>query len=161
MAELRKDLESLGFGNVRTLIQSGNAVFESAARTPPLLASRIAAGIEKRHGFRPEVVVLRSSDLRTAIDSNPFPDAVSQPQSLHFFFLSGPAAKPDLEGIARARAPSESCSLTPGVFYLHAPDGTGRSALAAKAEKLLGVPATARNFRTVDRLWRMATQSDG
>jgi len=42
------------------------------------------------------------------------------------------------------------------VFYLHAPDGIGRSKLAARIERLLGVDATARNWRTVTKVFEMA-----
>jgi uncharacterized protein (DUF1697 family) len=43
------------------------------------------------------------------------------------------------------------------VFYVHTPGGFGASALARRAERLLGVEATARNWRTVTTLLRMAT----
>lgn len=42
---------------------------------------------------------------------------------------------------------SEEIALIDNVFYLHAPDGIGRSKLAARVERLLGVGATARNWR--------------
>jgi uncharacterized protein (DUF1697 family) len=45
------------------------------------------------------------------------------------------------------------------VFYLHAPDGIGRSKLASRVEKHLGVTATARNFRTVEKLMALALES--
>src|SRR5262245_43995429 len=40
---------------------------------------------------------------------------------------------------------SERFHLMDKVFYLHAPEGIGRSKLAANAEKLLGAPMTDRN----------------
>jgi uncharacterized protein (DUF1697 family) len=46
-------------------------------------------------------------------------------------------------------------TMSTWVFDLHAPDGVGRSKLAARVEKALGVAVTARNWRTVERLWRM------
>jgi uncharacterized protein (DUF1697 family) len=42
------------------------------------------------------------------------------------------------------------------VFYLFAPEGVGHSALADRAPRLLGVPVTARNLRTVAALDDMA-----
>jgi uncharacterized protein (DUF1697 family) len=45
------------------------------------------------------------------------------------------------------------------VFYLHAPQGIGRSKLAAKVEKILGVPTTARNWNTVSHLLTLANQN--
>ncbi len=157
MAELRTDLASLGFENVRTYIQSGNVVFEAASGTASSLAKRIAGRIEERHPFRPHVLVVGRDDLEAAIRSNPFPGAVSEPKTLHLFFLAGPAGGADTAALERARAPSERYRLTDAVFYLHAPDGIGRSKLAANVERLLGVATTARNWRTVEKLLALAT----
>jgi len=51
---------------------------------------------------------------------------------------------------------SEEIALIDNVFYQHAPDGIGRSKLAARVERLLGVGATARNWRTVSKIGEMA-----
>jgi uncharacterized protein (DUF1697 family) len=160
MAKLRSDLEALKLTNVRTYIQSGNVVFQSRAKTASSLSKKIARRIEEQHGFRPHLLVLNRDDLRTAIESNPFPKATAHPKTLHFFFLAEPAADPDTTALDKAKAPTESYKLTTTVFYLHAPDGMGRSKLAANAEKYLGVVTTARNYRTVDALWSMATTTD-
>jgi len=58
------------------------------------------------------------------------------------------------------RAPSERFTVRGRVLYLEAPQGIGRSRLAARAERLPGVPATARNWRTVTRLLEMARRAD-
>lgn len=49
-------------------------------------------------------------------------------------------------------APDERFALQDGRFCLHAPNGIGRSKLAEKVERLLGVPATARNLATIRSL---------
>jgi len=156
MADLRSDLESLKLTNVRTYIQSGNVVFDSAARSPTALAKIIGERIETRHGFRPHLLLMKHKDLLAAVESNPFPDAVHDPKSLHFLFLAQPAVDPNTKALEDARSRTESYKLTERVFYLHAPDGIGRSKLAANAEKHLGVVATGRNFRTVEKLSAMA-----
>ena len=158
MAKLKSDLESLNLKNVRTYIQSGNIVFDSTAKTASSLSSKIARRIEERHRFRPQLLILRAEDLLLAIESNPFPKAVSDPKTLHFFFLAEPASNPDTKALDDAKTSSERYKLTDGVFYLHAPDGIGRSKLAANAAKHLGVVTTARNYRTVDKLLSMVTQ---
>ena len=88
MAELRSDLESLKLKNVRTYIQSGNVVFDSTTGAAPSLTKKIRQRIEKEHGFRPHVLIFSHEKLATAIELNPFPMAVSEPKSLHFFFLA-------------------------------------------------------------------------
>lgn len=158
MAQLRSDFESLGYEDVRTYIQSGNVVFPARSGTATSLGKRITKRIEEQHGFRPQLLVLAYDELLAATEANPFPDAVSDPKTLHFYFLAKPAAKADLAALENARSPSEAYVLTDGVFYLHAPDGVGRSRLAASAEKHLGVATTARNFRTVEKVLAMAAQ---
>jgi uncharacterized protein (DUF1697 family) len=60
--------------------------------------------------------------------------------------------KPDLETLESIKTKSEQFKLVNQVFYLYAPDGIGRSKLAAKVEKVLGVAVTARNWRTVNEI---------
>lgn len=152
MAELRGELERLGLDRVETYIQSGNIVFGSDAGSADQLAERIEAAIEDAHGFRPRVLVLSAARLREAMQSNPFPAAEAEPKTLHLYFLAERPVDVDLSALEEVASPAERFELGDGVFYLHTPDGYGRSKLASRAEKLLGVPATARNWRTVTRV---------
>jgi uncharacterized protein (DUF1697 family) len=162
MKDLREDLAGLGLEEVRTYIQSGNAVFRSeGAEGAEALAERIAAAVEARHGHRPRVLLLEAAELRGARDTNPYPGAEDDPKSVHLYFLASAPTAPDLATLEAARAPTEAFHLEGRIFYLHAPAGVGRSKLAAKAEKLLGVPATARNWRTVGKLCEMAEEAEG
>jgi uncharacterized protein (DUF1697 family) len=156
MKELVRDLERLGCANVRTYIQSGNAVFETPRKSAAKLAEDIAGAIEERHGFRPRVLVLGAEELASAIDTNPFPEASAEPKTLHLFFLAAKATKPDRAALDRVKTTTERYRLVGQVFYLHAPDGLGKSKLAASVEKHLGVEATARNWRTVQRVLELA-----
>lgn len=160
MAELKRDLDSLTLRNVRTYNQSGNVVFDSSAKNASSLTKQIVRRIDEQHGFRPHLFILKPRDLLTAIESNPFPRAVPHPKTLHFFFLAEPVTDPDTKALTIAKSPTENYKLTAHVFYLHAPDGIGRSKLAANAEKHLGVVTTARNYRTVDKLYSMVSPSD-
>lgn len=156
MKQLTLDLAGLKARNVRTYIQSGNVVFDTDAGSAESLAKSIEVRIEQEYGFRPRVLLLSPDDLHNAIRRNPFPEAVADPTSLHFFFLERPAADPDIKALEAARAGSERYAVTDRVFYLHAPGGVGRSRLAAAAEKHLGVVTTARNYRTVEKLMALA-----
>ncbi|HLP17030.1 MAG TPA: DUF1697 domain-containing protein, partial [Bacteroidota bacterium] len=73
-------------------------------------------------------------------------------------FLASLPSKPDLAALERIKAESERFQLVGKVFYLHAPDGVGRSKLAANAERLLGVPLTDRNWKTVCKIHDMAKE---
>ena len=158
MNELVRDLKSLKLENVRTYIQSGNAVFQSPRAISDRFAETIAEQIEKRHSFKPRVLILSADELQIAITQNPFPVAEPDSRKLHLFFLSSVALAPDIKSLSDARSPSERFELIDRVFYLHAPDGIGRSKLAANVEKYLGVPGTARNWRTVQRLSEMTKE---
>lgn len=160
MRELVEVLQSLGLQNVRTYIQSGNAVFESEEAGAPGLADRISSAINERHGFAPHVLIPELGELEDAIASNPFPEAEAQPRSLHLFFLASVPENPDLESLESMRWDGERFALKGRAFYLHAPDGVGRSKVAARAEKVLGVAVTARNWRSVGKILAMAKQSD-
>ena len=156
MKELVAELEKLGLHNVKTYIQSGNAIFQSQSGSAAQLTEKISKAINKSHGFAPQVLLLGADALDKAMRANPYPEAEAEPNSLHLAFLSSPPPKPDLAALEKIRAASEQFSLKGDVFYLHAPDGIGRSRLANGMERLLGVPMTSRNWRTVCKLREMA-----
>lgn len=157
MRELVQILEALGLKNVQTYIQSGNVVFQSERTDTVELAPAITDAIEESHGFAPQVFVLDIEALQEAMVANPFPEAESEPKSLHLFFLDAVPKDPDLEALERVKADSERFQLIGNVFYLHAPGGIGRSKLAARVGKGWGVTVTARNWRTVSKIMAMAT----
>jgi uncharacterized protein (DUF1697 family) len=66
----------------------------------------------------------------------------------------------DLGALESIKSDRERFALEDRVFYLHAPEGIGRSKLAANIEKLLGVSATIRNWRTVRKVMAMVEQYD-
>ena len=156
MKDLAALLERDGFAAVRTYIQSGNVVFESASGSARALEARIAGLILAHAGFTTRVLVLSSAELGGAVRGNPFPQAALDHKALHLFFLSAPPVRPDLESLTRLRSGGEAFALRERVFYLHTPRGFAQSALHDKVERYLGVPATARNWRTANRLLAMA-----
>ena len=158
MKDLVVALESVGCRDVATYIQSGNAVFRSEWQDASRLADSIGAAIRERHGFEPRVLLLESNEMEKAMRSNPYPMAESEPKTLHLYFLATPPETPDLAALEKIKGDRERFALGDGVFYLHAPDGIGRSKLAANVERLLGVPATARNWRTVGKIMELARQ---
>ncbi|MBW3539968.1 MAG: DUF1697 domain-containing protein [Planctomycetes bacterium] len=158
MKELVAIFEEAGCNHVETYIQSGNVVFRSKERDAATLARTISREVKSRHGFQPQVMLLTLNDIEKAVAGNPFPEAADEPKSLHLFFLANKADDPDLDGLEKLRAESERFELTKNVFYLHAPNGIGRSRLAANAERLIGVPVTARNWRSIQKIVDMARE---
>jgi len=155
MQELAEVLAQHGLSDIRTYIQSGNVVFRSSLKDRDALRANIREAIHASHGFRPAAILLNDAELAQAIAANPFPAAAAEPQSLHLYFLARPA-EPDLVALNALKASSEAFAIVDQVFYLHAPQGIGRSKLAAGAEKHLGVAVTARNWRTVNKVLQLA-----
>ncbi len=153
MKDLTAILESLGCAEVKTYIQSGNVVFKRKQIHADKFAKEISDKVLESRGFAPKVLLLEISELEKAIKNNPF--NTDGGKSLHFFFLEAKPTNPDMAKIESVKGNSEKYKLTETVFYLYAPDGVGRSKLAAIVEKCLGVPATARNWNTVSKLISM------
>jgi uncharacterized protein (DUF1697 family) len=157
MKDLRLALEEAGCVDVQTYIQSGNVVFRSALDATHL-SEQLTAAVSGSHGFEPRVLVRTSAELERAAAGNPFPEADEDPKSLHLFFLDKPAKRPDLKSLEALKTHTERFVLKGRIFYLHTPSGFGTSKLAKRAERLLGVDATARNWRTVKTLLAMAKE---
>lgn len=152
MAEFRAMMEGLGLGRVRTYIQSGNAVFDSEL-PQKALEEMICDGVASKFGFAPETFVRTADEIAEALADHPFTKA--DPACVHVFFLRE-TPRPD-EGALRAFAlPGDGWHVGPCRFTLHTPGGIGRSKLAARLDKHLPGPMTARNLRTLAALLRMA-----
>ena len=158
MKELVTILESLGFQKVKTYIQSGNVVLQHEEEDTTRLAGQISTEIKKTRGFEPHVLLLTPNELKKAMAGNPFSEAESKPETLHLGFLASKPSNPDLNKLKIIKKDNERFLLKGTVFYLHAPDGVGRSKLAASTEKLLGVPMTDRNWRTVCKIRDMVKE---
>ena len=155
MRDLAAILERGGLRSVRTYIQSGNVVFQSARGSARTLATQIGELILKKSGFQPHVMVLSVAELAEAIAGNPFPEADADHKALHLFFLSAKPRRPDLEALTRLKRGREGFVLAGKVFYLYTPHGFAQSDLHDKVERFLGVHATGRNWRTANQLLLM------
>ena len=160
MQDLRDMLAVLGCEDVKTYIQSGNVVLRSSLdRTR--LSTGIEAAIAKRFGFTAAVLLMNINDFQKVLSQNPFAEAAAEPKSLHISFLSEVPTAPDLASLKALKSPSEQFELRAKAFYLHAPDGIGRSKLAARVEACLGVSTTSRNGRTASKIAELAESIGG
>jgi uncharacterized protein (DUF1697 family) len=157
MSALVSMLESLGCQYVKTYIQSGNVVVKSAVSDGAVLQQQIADEIEHQHGFASTVLVMSATEFELVVAQNPFGDV--EGKSLHFFFLASDPNSPDLTRMAEIKAQSERFELGKRVLILYAPEGIGRSRLAASVEKCVGVGTTARNWNTVQKLRSMIIEA--
>ena len=152
MPEFREMLAGLGFGAVRTYIQSGNAMFESDLASPRLEAM-IGDAVEARFGFRRDVFVLSAGEIAAALGDHPF--AGAEPKFVHVYFLRETPV-PDEAALSALALPGDGWHIGSRRFTLHTPGGVGTSKLAEKLPRLLPSPMTARNLRTIAALHDMA-----
>ena len=156
MERLRASFAALGFGEVRTYVQSGNVVFQSERKSE--LTRTIEAKIHRDFGFAVPVLIKRSKELAQIVRDNPLLRVKGIDVSkLHVTFLSDPPPKTAagvLEDLATIR---ERFRILNREIYLYCPDGYGNSKLTNNTiEKKFSLVATTRNWRTVNALLEMA-----
>lgn len=156
MKDLVAALTKIGLTDVRTYIQSGNVVFDAQKTSAAKLSKQIGECIVKNFGFESWVMVLTATELKKAMAASPYPKAAGEPKTLHLFFMAKAPPAPDIEGMTKLKAPSESFELKGNIFYLYTPKGFGISKLAGRVDRLLGVDTTARNWRTCTKVLAMA-----
>jgi uncharacterized protein (DUF1697 family) len=157
MADLRKLAEGLGFTNVRTLLQSGNLVFEAAAKKAPALENALEAAL-KSQGMETDFMVRRTDELEAVIAANPFPkEAKADPGHLVVMFLKDAPGAKVVEALQAAVKGREVIRHKGRELYIVYPDGIGRSKLTNKfIESRLDTRGTGRNWNTVMKLAALA-----
>ncbi|MFC5917912.1 DUF1697 domain-containing protein [Streptomyces pulveraceus] len=155
MAELRALLTELGHGDVRTHLQSGNAVFSSASDDENALAAELERAIERRFGFSVPCLVRDGAYLAAVAAACPFPAAELEGRQLHITYYDRPVDAGRFARIDPAAYLPEAFGLGDRALYLYAPDGLGRSKLAealSRPSVTKDTVATSRNWNTVARL---------
>jgi len=153
MADLRALLSGLGFTDVVTLLQSGNAVFTSPESAPDDLAQRIERAIAEGFSMPVRCLVRTGPELRAVIDGNPFTEAAVEGSRFLALFL---AANPDPDLLTtydpRPLAPSR-VALGDRVIYQWCPEGIlAAPNVSGFVEKKLKIAVTGRNWNTVTKL---------
>lgn len=153
--QLRAVLSGAGFADVQTYINSGNAVLSSMMPEADV-ARKVAERVKAEMGFKKAVLVASAAEWAELIANNPYRDVVGEPTKLHAALME---RAPDPERIAALRekaTDTERFAIHGRAFYLHTPDGMGRSRFAPKIEPTLKIAMTARNWRSVLKLGEMA-----
>lgn len=156
MKALTQVLTDAGFSQIKTYIQTGNILLQSPHSSHESDAAQleqdIAKLIDTHFGFTPDIMQLSLSEFSTAAVNNPYKDKPGN--TVHCYFCQQ-LPSPDEARLKELATSIEEYRIEGRVLYLHAPDGIGRSKLAANIEKCLKVPATARNLNTVNKLLDM------
>ncbi len=154
---LREALTAAGFGKVATYINSGNAILSSGLGGSEI-ARKIAAIVRREFDFDKDIMIVSRADWAKLVKDNPFPKAVDAPTTLHAFVLDRAPTKEAVETLTARAARHEGVVVKGKVLYFHAPEGFGTSKLPPVIDRTLGVASTARNWRTVLALMKMADE---
>ena len=161
MESLRASFEALGFRNVKTYIQSGNVIFQTAQNSPATLSKKIGDRILRDFGFPVSIILIASKDLQKVVQRNPFAKKKAIDASkLHVTFFADHPAKIAWKNLHTLPGKPDQFLAGRQEVYLYCPDGYGRTKLSNAAfEKILSVVATTRNWKTVNKLCEMAQPS--
>lgn len=154
MADFRDLLTRLGFRDVATYIQSGNAVLSTDDTVMP---ATISDAIEERFGFSVDVFSLRREWFEKALAENPFPQALDDPKTLHLVFIGIGQQSFEAADLAVFATNGEEFRIKDGIIYLFTPNGYGRSKLAEKLPRMIKTTYTARNLRSCLKIAELAS----
>jgi uncharacterized protein (DUF1697 family) len=156
MADLRKLLTDLGFADVRTLLNSGNVVFDCEARDARLSANRIEEALVMRLGVAARVTVLDAEQLDGVVIDNPLCELASDDSRLLVAVLNNPADRTKLEVLTHQDWQPEAFALGRWAAYIWCADGVLASRAAAAMGKAVGDAVTTRNWTTINKLHALA-----
>ena len=158
MAELRAMLTKMGCTEVRTYVQSGNAVF-GTTQAAAELTKTIEASLERYMG-RPIATTLRThAQMSAIVQAKPFGDVAEKPAYLCVTFLSNAPTKSEIAPLHAQDFGPELLQVSGKEIYTWHPNGQARSPLAVALGKLkLRGAVTTRNWNTVLKLEEMLGQ---
>jgi uncharacterized protein (DUF1697 family) len=153
MARLRALIAGLGYHDVRTYLQSGNAVFSCPPRSAAGAAAKMEDAIEGEFGFSCRVLTRTASELVAGMAADPLLHLLGDP-SRHFVgFLSDPPSPGGVAGLAEQDFGLDQVRVIGQHAYLWCPQGISRSPFAKlNLDRVLGVAVTLRNWNTVVKL---------
>lgn len=160
MAELKSLYESLGLVNVETYVQSGNVIFDTSAQDASRLTALIEAQIKRSFGYTVSVFIRDRNDFQRILRHNPFLSGRNEdPAKLHVTFLYGSPSKSKLNGLIAPSGEADEFFVGEKEIFLFCPNGYGRTKLSNTFfERKLNVPATTRNWNTVNALYQIANK---
>ena len=152
MADLRKLVSGLGYGGVRTLLNSGNIVFDAPPGKPDAIAGRIEKAFATRIGFASRVTVLAGGDVAAAVRENPLAAVADNPSRMLIVVPREPRALARLKPLLAESWTPEAIAVGRHAAYLWCPDGVSAGRLWPAVDRLLGEDGTARNLATMTKL---------
>jgi uncharacterized protein (DUF1697 family) len=156
MADLKALVEDLGYGDVKTLLNSGNVVFSSKKDDAAGAAKRIEKGIADKLGVTSRVTVVSAGEIAAAIAKNPHRKIATNPSRHLVAFFPDEAAVKGLAPFLKKTWAPEAAAASGRVVFLWCPDGILESPAFKELARLAKDGVTSRNFATVEKLHALA-----
>ncbi len=163
MNDLKQCLLDLGLKDVKTYVQSGNAVFESGL-DETTLQNKIHGGFMKQFGFGSSVILRNIDEMRDLIAQLPFmPEEIAaaetadpQVEHLYAYFLDEPSRQERVHLICKGYDGPDRLSAGKRGLYLLCRQSIRKSKLAVRMSRTFHT-ATVRNWKSVRNLYDMLT----
>jgi len=159
MEDFKKVLEYLGYRNVRTYIQSGNAVFENSESNKKRMEAEIAFEIKIIGKITTVAIVLAMDELKGIVESHPLAGS-GDADNLYVTLLADHPQKEDVEVLMETMNDIDIHSVKNKVVYSYYGNGYGTSKRSNNfIEKILKVSATTRNWNTMRKIMELCAES--
>lgn len=158
MADLRQVLAEMGYSDVRTVLNSGNVVFDCSPAEAADSAARIEDALVLKLGVPAKVTVIGAGQLAEIVAQNCLQGVASDYSRLVVGVLKRPEEdRGKLEPLARQSWQPEAFALGRHAAYIWCPDGVLASRAAAAMGKALGDAVTSRSWTTISKLHALAS----
>ena len=157
METLREICAGIGFENVKTYINSGNIIFETAQSDDKIIAEKIEKAIEDEFGLNIRTIVRSIAEIKNIVENNPFEGQFENDKDLHVFFLDEELSDEKRELLLAQANENEMFAFHPRTILCNLRISILDSAVGKGfIDKKLKVSATARNWRTVNKVLEIA-----
>lgn len=157
MTVFRGLLSGLGYTDVVTLLNSGNAVFRATTGAPARHAANIAAALAAELGVEVPVVVKSAKELAAIVAENPIAVGTAEHARFLVAFTSDARALTRLAAVQPFIVPPEQFAIGRNAAYLLCANGILQSKAGTALLGKAGSPATTRNWATTLKLHALAS----
>ncbi|HEY2531953.1 MAG TPA: DUF1697 domain-containing protein [Xanthobacteraceae bacterium] len=159
MSDLRDMMVDLGYTNVRTLLNSGNVLFQSKRPNVAKIAASIETAIDLTCGFSAAVTVITAQELDRIVDENPVLRVVDDHARHLVGFVTHPKHLEALRPLLKGSWKPDSLAITGRAAYLWCSTGLLDSKFLTAFSRTAGATVTTRNWATVLKLQAAAKQA--
>lgn len=153
MEALRDMFRSIGFKNVKSYIASGNVAFDTRKAKDSTLINKIETAVKLNFSLEIEVLIRTISEIENVLDESPFEKQLLEDTNLYVVFLKESLSSEKVKQLTSHNNEFETFEVKDRNIYCLSKKGFIKSLLGKKyIDNKLKTPATARNWRTVNKI---------